>query len=209
VDPWNSYYCCRFAWSDELAELTRTVNETRQPATEKRFESPHYIEIGDGKNTTTILTGGLTFHRRHEERMLDTILVTRGERQRNFSFGIGVDLAHPLHDAVGWLTPQTIIPGVPRPFSGASGWLLHLSSRNVIATSLEALTEGASVVGMRVRLLETAGRPANLVISAFREIKSAAAVDFVGNLVTEQKVEEGKARLDLTAHEWLDVVLRW
>ena len=45
ADPWNSYYCVRFAWPDEMAELFRTVNETRQTVTEKQFESPHYVEI--------------------------------------------------------------------------------------------------------------------------------------------------------------------
>ncbi|MFO7688128.1 MAG: hypothetical protein R6V60_18780, partial [Desulfobacterales bacterium] len=37
-DPWNSYYGCRFAWSDEAAALSRTVNQTRQPVESRRFE---------------------------------------------------------------------------------------------------------------------------------------------------------------------------
>ena len=45
ADPWNSYYCARFAWADEGAELFRTQHQTRQPCTEKRFESSHYIDI--------------------------------------------------------------------------------------------------------------------------------------------------------------------
>ena len=101
ADPWNSYSCCRFAWSDELLELFRTVNQTRQPASEKRFEAPHYIELTDEKTSTAILTGGMAFHRRHEDRMLDTLLIARGERNRKFRLGIGVDLAHPLHDSLG------------------------------------------------------------------------------------------------------------
>jgi len=208
-DPWNSYYCCRFAWPDELAELTRTLNETRQPATEKRFESPHYVEISDGKSTTSILTGGLSFHRRHEHRMLDTLLITRGETQRKFRFGIGLDLAHPIHDAISLLTPPVVIPNSPRPTSGASGWLLHLSSRNVIATHVEPLCEDGTVRGFRARLLETAGRPANLAVTAFREIKSANTADFLGNTIAELKIEDGKLRLDMSAHEWVEMVARW
>jgi alpha-mannosidase len=209
ADPWNSYYCCRFAWPDELAELNRTVNETRQPVSEKRFESPHYVEINDGKNTTTILTGGLTFHRRHEQRMLDTLLITRGERERKFRFGIGVDVAYPMHEAIGLLTPPIVVPDCPQPSSGASGWLLHLSSRNVIATSIAPLADGEKVVGFRARLLETAGRPANLALSAFREIKSASTTDFQGASIAELKIEDGKAKLDMAAHEWVEVHARW
>src|SRR5439155_25922886 len=101
ADPWNSYYCCRFAWANELAELFRTVNETRQPVGQKQFESPHYVELADEKTSTAILSGGLTFHRRQKERMLDMLLIARGERQRSFQLGIGVDLAHPMHEALG------------------------------------------------------------------------------------------------------------
>jgi alpha-mannosidase len=209
ADPWNSYYCCRFAWSSDLAELFRTVNETRQPAGESRFESPHYIELADEKTSTTILTGGLTFHRRHEDRMLDTLLISRGESQRRFQLGIGVDLVHPMHEAMGLLAPPLVIPNVPQPSSGTSGWLLHLSSRNVIATSLTPLVESGRVTGFRTRLLETAGRPANLTLTAFRNLQSATTVDFLGNPLSALQVEEGKIKLDLAAHEWTEVLAHW
>ncbi len=209
ADPWNSYYCCRFAWSDELAEIFRTVNETRQPAGEKRFEAPHYFELSSDNSSTTILTGGLAFHRRHEDRMLDTLLIARGERQRKFRIGIGVDLAHPFHEALGILTPPIMVRDVPQPSSGASGWLLHLSSRNVIATSLSPLDETGRIVGFRARLLETAGRPANLAISAFRLIRAASTVDFLGNTLATLPVDDGKIKLDLAAHEWTEIVARY
>jgi alpha-mannosidase len=208
ADPWNSYYCARIAWADEGAELFRTQHQTRQPCTEKRFESSHYIEIAGAKHATTILTGGLTFHRRHEHRMLDTLLISRGERQRKFRFGIGVDLAHPLHDAIGLMTPPIVVPNVPAPASGNSGWLMHLSSRNVIATHWEPLDEGGRVTGFRVRLLETEGRPASLALSAFRPVKSASTVDFLGNPIAELAIDEGKVKLDLAAFEWAELVAR-
>ena len=209
ADPWNSYYCIRLAWADEMAELFRTVNETRQAVTEKRFESPLYIDLVGEKQNTTILTGGLTFHQRQGPSRLDTPLIVRGERERKFSFGIGVDLAHPLHEALGLLAPPMLVPSVPQPASGSSGWLLHLSARNVIATSLAPLVEGDRVAGFRARLLETAGRPANLVVSAFREIRSAMTVDFLGQKVADCGIDGGKLKLDLAAHEWAEVVAHW
>jgi alpha-mannosidase len=209
ADPWNSYYCCRFAWADELVELFRTVNETRQPVGEKRFESPHYVELSDEKTTTAILCGGLAFHRRQEDRMLDTLLISRGERQRSFRLGIGVNLAHPMHEALGLLTPPMVAHDVPQPASGNSGWLLHLSSRNAIATSIVPLEEDGRLAGFRLRLLETAGRPANLNLTAFRAVKSAATVDFLGNALAELQIDDGKIKLDLAAHEWSEIVARW
>ena len=209
ADPWNSYYCARFAWADEGAELFRTQHQTRQPCTEKRFESSHYIDIASEKATTTILTGGLTFHRRHEHRMFDTLLVSRGESQRIFHLGISVDLAHPLHEAIGLLTSPIVVPNVAAPSSGSAGWLMHLSARNVIATHWEPLQEAGGVAGFRVRLLETEGRAANLALSAFRSICSAQTVDFLGNVLADLAIDDGKIKLDLAAYEWAEVVARW
>jgi alpha-mannosidase len=209
ADPWNSYYCARFAWADEGAELFRTQHQTRQPCTEKRFESSHYIDIATEKASTTILTGGLTFHRRHEHRMLDTLLTSRGERQRTFQLGIGVDLAHPLHEAIGLSTPPVVVPNVPAPSSGNSGWLMHLSARNVIATHWEPLEESGRISGFRVRLLETEGRPASVALAAFRPIKSAQTVDFRGNSLAELAIDVGKIKLDLAAYEWTELIARW
>lgn len=209
VDPWNSYYCCRFAWAEEAADLFRTVNETRQPASAQRFESPHYIEIAGAKNSTTILTGGLPFHRRHEARMLDSILISRGETQRKFRLGIGIDLTHPMLDAISLLAPPVIIPAAGQPTSGASGWLFHIDARNVVATHWEPVVEGTTVSGFRVRLLETAGRPANLTLSAFRAVKSARQVDFRGEPVTDCTITEGKIKVDLPAHGWIETVANW
>jgi len=209
ADPWNSYYCARFAWGDESAELFRTQHQTRQPCTEKRFESSHYIDIATEKASTTILTGGLTFHRRHEHRMLDTLLVSRGESQRTFQLGIGVDLAHPLHEAIGLLSLPIVVPKVPAPSSGSTGWLMHLSARNVIATHWAPLEEEGRIAGFRVRLLETEGRAASLVLSAFRPVKTAQTADFLGNTTSDLPIDDGKIKLDLAAFEWAEVVSRW
>jgi alpha-mannosidase len=208
-DPWSSYFCCRFAWADETAELFRTVNETRQSASGQRFESPHYIEIAAEKHTTTILTGGLPFHRRHESRMLDTLLISRGETQRKFRLGIGMDLTHPMLEAVSLLSPPVVVPAAAPPTSGTSGWLFHIDARNVIATHWEPIADGTSVSGFRVRLLETAGRPANLSLSAFRPVKSARQVDFRGEPAGDCTVTDGKIRVDLPAHGWTEVLASW
>lgn len=207
-DPWNSYYCCRFAWGDETSDLFRTANETRQPASGQRFEAPHYIEMINPKNSTTILTGGLPYHRRHEHRMLDSLLITRGERQRKFRVGIGIDLTHPMLDAIGLLSPLVVVPGIQRPTS-ASGWLFHLDSRNVVATHWEPLVEDGKVTGFRTRLLETAGRPAGLTLSAFKPVGSAERMDFLGQRMDQCQVLDGKIKLDLAAHEFVEVVGRW
>jgi alpha-mannosidase len=209
ADPWNSYYCLRWAWADEAADMWRSVNQTRQPIGGQNIEAPHYIEISDEKHSTTLLTGGLPFHRRNGERMLDTLLITRGERGRKFKVGVGIDLTHPLHEALGLLVPRTVARNSAPPSSSASGWLFHLDAKNVVMTSLAPLVEENRVVGFRARLLETAGRPANLSFSSFRGVQSAETVDFLGQSLCPCKVEAGKIQLSLAASEWVEVVARW
>lgn len=208
-DPWNSYYCCRFAWPDELAELYRSLHQTRQPASEKRLTSPHFVEISDGQSSVTLLTGGLPFHQRTQERFLDTLLIARGESQRTFHLGIGIDLPHPIHEAVGLLMPPLILPQQPRPASGASGWLLQITPRHVIATGMQPWVEAGRCRGLTLRLLETAGRPANVALSLFRPLVQAELIDFLGRSLGDVTIVEGKAQLDVAAHEWVQIRVRW
>ncbi len=209
ADPWSSYYCSRFAWANEAATLSRAVNLARQPANAKRLEAPLYVEAEDGENRTTILTGGLPFHRRTEYRMIDSLLIVRGETARTFRLGVGIDLKNPLQEALSFLAPSTHRFYNSAPPANASGWLFHLDARNVIATYWAPMIEEGRVVGLRVRLLENAGRPARMKLSGFRPFASAQQVDFRGQPFGDCSVEEGAVRVELAAHEWVEIEARF
>lgn len=209
-DPWNSYYCVRWAWNDEAAEVARAVNETRFATEAKRFEAPHYIEIDDGKARTTILTGGLPYHRRYDYRMLDTLLMVRGETNRKFTLGVGVELAQPLQDAIGLLTPPLVVPREsPPPSPATSGWLFHLDAKNIMATQWSPLVREGKVTGFRAHLVEIAGRPGQVMLSAFRPVKAARILNFRGETAGEVKLDQGRMVLDLAASQWLEVEGEW
>lgn len=209
-DPWNSYFACRFAWGEEAALLGRTVHQQRHATTTKFLEAPHYVEVDLADKRTFFLTGGLPFHRRSGPAMLDSLLIVRGETARKFTLGVGIDLPHPLHEAMSLLAPPLAVPiAAAPPKSGNSGWLLHVDSRNVITTHLSPLLEGGKVVGFRTRLLETAGRAVEVGVSAFRGIARAQTVDFRGELIRECTIDEGKAKLNLSAHEWAELEANW
>ncbi len=209
-NPWNSYFAVRSAWATESADLWRGVNQMRQKATAKRLEAPHYIEIDEVTNRTTILTGGLPFHRLASDRMLDSLLVVHGEQCRRFRMGIGIDLKHPMQDALSLLTPETVVCQSAAPPSPAdSSWLFHVDSKNVIATHWALLIEGEDVKGFRVRLLETGGRAAKPKLSSFRPAASARQVDFCGESQADCQLADGQIQLSLSAHEWVEVEARW
>ncbi|MGD0656038.1 MAG: hypothetical protein ABSA16_17010 [Thermoguttaceae bacterium] len=234
-NPWNSYYACRFAWSDETSKLFRGVNLTTQPTELTRLESPHFIDIRTDSLRTTILCAGLPFHRRIGPRKLDTLLIVHGETARRFRLGVGIDLPNAMTAALGFLAPKTVcFPSASPPMK--HGWLFHLDHRNVIATRWEPLFEedrvqgsgfriqdsgfgvqniglaatrrGASlrpVIGFRVRLLETEGHHAQLNIRCFRPIASARMID-VNNLLPMALSSEGdRIIVPVQPYKMLDV----
>jgi alpha-mannosidase len=209
-DAWDSYYACRFAWADETAEFLRTVGGTRAATTISKLEAPLYVELDLPNQRLAFLTGGLPYHRRTGARMLDAILISPGETARSFTLGVGVDVTHPLQEALGLLTPATVeyqLAGPPS--SAASGWLFHIDSKNVIATSWSPLVENDRIAGVRVRLLEAYGREATVAISTFRAAASAQKVDFLGNRLAECEIEKDKVRCSLTGGEWAEVEIRF
>ncbi len=209
-DPWNSYYAWRFAWPNATAVLWRGVNQLRERAEAKRFESPSYIEIDETNHRMTLLTRGLPFHRRTDPRMLDSLLIVAGERQRTFEMGIGVDVKYPLQESLSLLMPETLRErNAPPPANGISSWLFHLSSRNVVATNWEPLLEDGLTTGFRVRLLETSGRAAQTKLQCFRSVASAHLYDFNGEKQGECRIEDGAVSLELRANEWTEIAARW
>jgi len=61
----------------ESVAVSRSLFQTAHAlGDEQRFESPHFIEIADDNDRTTIVTHGLPFHRKIGPRMVDTLLVS-------------------------------------------------------------------------------------------------------------------------------------
>ncbi len=220
ADPWNSYYAARFAWPDETAELWRGVSLARSKTTAVRIEAPEFVDIDNGAGVISLLTGGLPYHRRSQDRMLDSLLVVRGETARRFTLGIGVDLPQPAAAALEFITPQTVsFDAGPSP-THTSGWFFHLGAKNVVATHWRPLAAAnpddpslsgaaAPVLGFRTRLLETAGRSGRVILRAFRNVARARQVDFFGQTLLELPVDNDKITLDFAAHEWIEVEAHW
>jgi len=210
ADPWNSYYACRFAWADSAADLYRSVHLARRATTAKRIEATHFVEIHTPLHRTAILTGGLPYHRRVGMRMLDSLLIVRGERASRFNIGIGFDLAHPLHEALGLLQePVMLAQNAPPPTSGSATWLFHVNAKNVVATHWEPLLQQRGVAGFRVRLLETAGRKARVFLRSFRPVRSATQVDFLGEQTAECEVSGDRITAAMGGHQWIEIEAQW
>ena len=106
-DPWNSYYAARFAWGHDAPMLYRGVNQAILATEAAQVESPQFVESRGEAGRTTILTAGLPYHRRRGLRKLDSLLIVRGERARQFRFGIGIDLGQPMAAALEFISASS------------------------------------------------------------------------------------------------------
>jgi alpha-mannosidase len=205
--PWNSYYACRFAWHIEDCSFSRGVNLANQLTEAVQLESPLFIDILSGKLRTTILGGGLPYHRRIGPRKLDTLLIVQGETARKFRIGVGIDVPNPTTAALAFIAPPIKLFGSYKP-PASSGWLFHLDHRNVIATSWLPLSLGesqGSQNGFRVRLLETEGRSALLKLRCMRNVTAARKLENGNMPAAELKVEGDAVHIPMSPHQWLEV----
>lgn len=207
--PWHSYYAVRFAWDDPTADLLRSVNLMSWPTDASRFEAPHFVEIRGDKRRTTILTGGLPYHRRFGPRKMDSLLVVHRETARWFRLGIGIDLPHPVSAAIDFLAPRPIHVESASPPRNDSGWLFHVDAANTLATGWEPLVNSGRVTGFRVRLLETEGQATRLHLRSFRPSVKAQQTDFLGNVLRELDIKEDRIVVNLEAYGWAQVEVHW
>ncbi len=205
IDPWRHYYCSRFAWPNEAAELWRSVNETRCAIVESRFEAPNYIEIVDGQTRFAILTNGLPFHRRYDYRKLDSLLQVSGESGTRFRIGIGVDLPSAQQAAVEFAAKPLIWELTGRARVAQSiAWLMRVDCRNLLITAVEQLPNG-----VRVRLKETEGRAGSGKIECARLIAQARRIRLDGETKSELGLVDGGAEFGFSAHEYFQLELLW
>ena len=208
-NPWNSYYCFRYAWDNEAASVFRTVNDVRQRASGSRLEAPQYLEVESDKNTA-LLTGGLPFHRRVGRRFLDSILVVSGETETRFRLGIGLDLPQPVHYARQFGTSPLVVNETAAPPAGqTSSSLLHVDARNVLVTHWEVWKEEGQVIGYKARLMESAGRPVRARLTSCRAVSTATQFKLGGEKIAECDLDQGRVILQLTANEWVELEARF
>jgi hypothetical protein len=200
--PWHAYYGCRFAWRDERAALLRGVNGTSYVTTHTRPETPDYLEIRAGRESTAIFPCGLPFHQRHGGRMLDVILMPEGEEVRSFDVGIGLNREYPVQTALGLATPvPTVRTTKGPPHVGASGWLFHLDAPNLLFTSLRPVPDAG--IALVARMLECSGHYGQAEFRCVRDPRHARLVDALGTTLMELSPQGDAIPFDFGQHDLL------
>jgi hypothetical protein len=196
--PWHAYYGARFAWRDERTTLLRGVNGTSYVTTHTRPETPDFLELRSGRQSTVLFPCGLPFHQRHGARMLDMILIPEGEKDQVFDMGLGLDREYPMQTALGFVTPVPVVRVAKGPpHIGAAGWLFHLDTPNLVLTSLRPAGAGADAVV--ARLLECSGHAGQAELRCARDPRRAVCVDAQGNPLLEANTSGDAVLFDVAA----------
>ncbi|HEY2881187.1 MAG TPA: hypothetical protein VGJ15_02110, partial [Pirellulales bacterium] len=204
----NSYVACRFAWPDETAQLRRSIHGCSFASDAKRMEAPQFVEILSGNMRTAILTGGLPYHQRVVRRRLDSLLRVRGSQKTEFRFGIAVESPHAWRAASEFVAPPLAVAAVSPP-STSSGWLFHIDAAHVLATHWSPRVETGRVIGFRVRLLEMAGRRAELRLRSCQAPMAAQRTDLAGTPQADLPIDGDAVRVSIKPYEWIQLIVSW
>jgi alpha-mannosidase len=203
ADPWSNYLAIRWAWPDSQSTLRRTALLAPTSTDAERLETPDAVDITSRQRRTTLLFGGLAHHKRHGQRMLDTILVAGSETARTFQVGVALDLEHPFAAVLDFTAPALVVPLVDTLPSGPTGWLLQVDHKSVVIARLEFTDKSGegNGVGLVADLIETAGKAARCRLRAYRDPLRARQLDGHGEHVLDLVIEGDAALVDLTPHE--------
>lgn len=199
VDPWQQNIAARFAWGTSEAAIVRGFGTTAEATERVRFEAPEFVEIHARGTRTAIVTAGLPFYQRCGTRMLDLLLLTAGERTREFDYWLGVDLANPFQTALELASPLVMVPTESAPLAGHAGWFFHVNLSSVWVTSARPLSDGRR--GLRLRVVEIAGEPAHARLATWCSVRRAVMTDFHGAQLIALDCDSDGVRLDLMPHE--------
>lgn len=205
--PWHAYFGARFAWRDDRAALMRGVNGASNQTTHTRPVSPDYLDIHLGRQSTLIFPGGLPFHQRHGNRMLDVILIPEREAGRVFDLGLALDRDNPMQTAVGFVSPLAIVKTAKGPpHIGPSGWLFHVDAPNLLMTNLRPV-EVAGVEGrsLETHFLETTGFGGTAEVRCVRDPAAASILDGEGTPAISLPVAGDAIKIDFSANDLLNV----
>jgi hypothetical protein len=201
---WHSYFGARFAWREESATLVRGTTGLRSVTSQNRPETPDYLEVRVGRQSTVLFPGGLPFHQRHGSRMLDVLLVCEGEQGRAFDLGIGLDREQPMQTALGLVSPVGVVATTQGPpHVGAAGWLYHLDASNLLLTSLRPAPEHPD--GLLATILEGTGAGGPTQFRCVRDPVRAVVQDLSGTALIDVPVQGDAVELEVSANELLQL----
>ncbi len=199
--PWDSYYACRYAWKDALADIRGGVAASLIGTARDYLQAPECVDIrSEDSIGITILSAGLPYYKKVSDSRIDGVFIPSGETGRHFRFGVGVDLEDPHSEALSYSDiPPFILENLPSPRRIATQFLT-VGNSNISVLEASPLIETSEVdvnpsqrdaklnesfAGIQITLLETHSAETETTLRSLLPIKRAEAINYLGDATKE------------------------
>ena len=184
--PWKSYYGCRLAWKDALAEIRGGVAASLIGTMRDYIQAPESVDVrSDDQIGITILSSGIPYFKKSPTQGL-TLSSFQRRNQTSIQICIGMNLEDPHSAALEYLAPDPLrLDGTPCP-KRLTSTFLSSSEKNVqIIETHPILSESTTdkdgtLTGVRLTLLETHSAKTNAVIRSFLPIDRVESLNRIG-----------------------------
>lgn len=201
----NLALASRVAVPQEDFPLTRGLQNVDLP-TQRSSVRSQWLGIGSEPNPMAVLCDAPRMHSRHSLRILDSTLVESATEETTVRVAYMIDSRHPAQQFSRWAATDQVAQLPSSPLEQPAGWWLRISAANVMATHLSTEHMGDQLL-MRLRLLETAGKPVTTTVATWRPIVDAQQLNFLGEPDQLLAIEQGEMRMSLAPYEFVEVVL--
>ena len=125
-------------------------------------------------------------------------------RMGAFDLAIGLDREAPMQTALGLISPTPLLLTTRgAPHVGATGWLFHLDSPNLMLSRFRPAANGAD--GVQARLLECAAHGGPAEFRCVRDPQRAVLLDAHGTQAMDVSVYGDAVQLDVPAGDLFQV----
>ncbi|TWU41441.1 hypothetical protein Q31b_28880 [Novipirellula aureliae] len=175
-DPWKNYIALRTAVASEAMMPRLILRDKIQKPSRRSMVSPLGVILDESERQTLVASAGLAYHRRVDDRFLDTLLFVQGETQREYKIHYGFDVKNPVSVARSVFedpitaTVESVDANVSR------GWLIHVAPKEVLLTDLRAWTDSSGTLFALVRLIQTKPRKITSALRFCRPVKRAIKI---------------------------------
>ena len=206
--PWQQYVCSRLAWGDEPLGRYRGLHDTQQPVRLEKFLAPSYLHVDNGHTPLTLFSDGLAYHRQSQLRVLDSLLIVRGESARRFRFAIGVGIETPHLTASQRPSDCLAIP--LEATTPSQQRFFHLASKNpLVVDSTPTFHSNGSCNGAILRFRESVGASGQAVLYAPAKLIGAKLLDLSGKPLEALSVTDDRVTLEYHGYKLFTLQLFW
>lgn len=177
-NPWKDYIAARVAISSDTGTTRAIVRDKLHRTSGRRLVAPLGIVTDETERQTLIASAGLAYHRRVEDRFVDTLLLVAGETSQHFDLHYGFDVTQPIEVAKSLIAPAVVL-GIGNTANTTTsgwpsrGWLLHTSPKDVSVISIQSFQRSDSKLAIVLRLIRTRSTGGNTTLRFCRNVLRA------------------------------------